>query len=47
MVNIIFDVITGSKAGNDGDFNDRLNHRYSAVVLAFCAIFAMSTQLIG
>ncbi|XP_063714874.1 innexin unc-9-like [Symsagittifera roscoffensis] len=47
VVSIIFDVITGSKQGNDGDFNDRLNHRYSAIVLAFCAIFAMSTQLIG
>jgi len=47
VVSIIFDVITGSKEGNDGDFNDRLNHRYSAFVLAFCAVFAMSTQLIG
>jgi hypothetical protein len=47
VVNVIFDVITGSASGNDGDFNDRLNHRYTAVVFAFCAVFAMSTQLIG
>ena len=47
VVNLIFDIVTGTKEGNDGDFNDRLNHRYSSLVLAFCAIFAMSTQLIG
>jgi hypothetical protein len=47
VVNQIFDVITGAKQGNDGEFVDRLNHRYTAIAFVFSAIFAMSTQLLG
>jgi len=49
MASVVFDVfgLVGQTNKNDDDLVDRLNHRFTVIILVFFAAFVTAKQFVG